>query len=129
MGRVWELPSRFIPSSHWPPVLVIAVAVAAVLYGQEAAQVRLALEIQGFAGSPIHVLLAERAAVNVSFNEMDRRSGDLVSQPMPVDFSRCMGSFVIKARKSTENSSSSVSRFPISGWKLLANLIPYGGPM
>ena len=35
------------------PVLVIAVAVAAVIYGQEAAQGRLASEIQGIAGSDV----------------------------------------------------------------------------
>lgn len=35
------------------PVLVIAVAVAAVVYGQEAAQGRLASEIQGIAGSDV----------------------------------------------------------------------------
>ncbi len=35
------------------PVLVIAVAVAAVVYGQEAAQGRLALEIQGLAGPDV----------------------------------------------------------------------------
>jgi membrane protein len=35
------------------PILVIAVAVAAVIYGQEAAQGRLASEIQGIAGSDV----------------------------------------------------------------------------
>ena len=34
-------------------MLVIAVAVAAVVYGQEAAQGRLALEIQGLAGTDV----------------------------------------------------------------------------